>query len=535
VSLLTSLQQEVLAAASVQGEEFVADTVAEVLRIERRDVIRELSGPTQKELRLVSAIGTQDVGGRQLARYRFRHNLVQDYLYRQLDEVERGDLHGATGCALEKVHAADPAAAAVTLATHFTAAGDWPRAIRYRWLAAQSAARAFAHDQVVDHLQQALTLDEGHPGAGNTLLDRAAVREWLGDELVLVRQWAAATASYDASLALVESTDRLVRARLLRKFARVQERQSQYAETASLLESALAELGEPDPSMSTGWWSEWIDVQIASSWVHYWQGDAGGMEATCARLEPVIDDRGTWLQCSQFHAANVRRGLRQTRYRPDETTLLSAERAVAALNGHPDEFLMAETVFLLGFTQLWAERHAEAEASFERTLALARRFGDSTHRLRALVYRSIGRRRCGDIVRVGELNDAARELMKQIGSDEYTTVVLAQDAWLAWRRGDLAGARALLEGPLSNSIQGSTRLPFQWLFLWVALAMRTTGGDLSGAADAAAAMLRPPLARQDDDVEAQLMRIVSTSSSDDDRLRQELETGVQAARAAGYL
>jgi hypothetical protein len=48
-------------------------------------------------------------------------------------------------------------------------------------------------------------------------------------------------------------------------------------------------------------------------------------------------------------------------------------------------------------------------------------------------------------------------------------------------------------------------------------------------------MLRPPLARQDDDVEAQLMRIVSTSSSDDDRLRQELETGVQAARAAGYL
>ena len=33
---------------------------------------------------------------------------------------------------LERIHEADPAPVAVALATHFTEAGDWARAIRYR-------------------------------------------------------------------------------------------------------------------------------------------------------------------------------------------------------------------------------------------------------------------------------------------------------------------------------------------------------------------------------------------------------------------
>ena len=254
MTLLTAAQKGILAAASVQGEEFVADAVAEALRIERRDVVRELSGPMQKELRLVTAVGIQEVEGRQLARYRFRHNLVQDYLYRQLDEIERADLHGVTGLALERVHDHDPAPVAVSLATHFTAAGDWSRAIRYRVLAAESAARAFGHNEAVEHFEQALAIAEHHPVAA-AAMDRIAAHERLGDEQLLVRSWASSAASFNASLALIGPANRTVRARLLRKLARVDERQSRYPEAVQYLEAAEAELGDPgqlgDPGSSS--------------------------------------------------------------------------------------------------------------------------------------------------------------------------------------------------------------------------------------------------------------------------------------------
>ena len=357
VTRLTAAQKDLLATASVQGEAFVADVVAEVLRIDRREVIHELSGPMQKELRLVTAVGLQDVPGGRIANYRFRHNLVQDYLYRQLDDIERAELHGATGIALERIHAADPAPVAVSLALHFSEAGDWARAIRYRLLAAESTARTFAHDQAVEHYEQAVILEATHRRFVGAVMDVAKVQESLGDALLMLRRWAAAEASLRASLGLV-AEDHVATARLLRKLARVEERQSRYVQAAGLLQSAEAALREPDTEAPSAWWHEWIDIQIALSFVHYWQGDLPRMTAVDARLDPVFEAWGTPIQCSQVHAARTRSGLRQTGYRADAATIASAQRAVATLQGHPDEFLLAETTFLLGFTQLWAERFA---------------------------------------------------------------------------------------------------------------------------------------------------------------------------------
>jgi tetratricopeptide (TPR) repeat protein len=365
-------------------------------------------------------------------------------------------------------------------------------------------------------------------------MEVGTVQESLGDELLMVHDWAAAEVSFRASLDRV-AEDRVARARLLRKLARVAERQSRYVEAVAHLQSAEAAIREPDPVALSAWWHEWIDVQIALSFVHYWQGDLPGMTTADSRLGPVIETWGTSIQRSQVHAARARSGLRQTRYWPDDATIASAERAIATLEGNSDEFLLAETVFLLGFTQLWAERFAEAGESFERCLRISRRFGDLAHQLRGLVYQSVGQRRLGDVAGVERLNDDARKLMRQLGSDEYLPVVLAQDAWLAWCRGDCPGARAVLDESLAMSRERSSRFPFQWLVLWVKLAMDTLDGNLSGAADAAATMLKPPLCRQREDVEAQLRRIAATGGGDPAMLRQELDRGIEVARAAGYL
>jgi len=537
VTQLTTAQKGILSASSVQGDEFIADVVAEVVRADRRDVIRELSGPLQKEMRLVSAIGLQESGGRRLARYRFRHSVVQDFLYRQLDEIESAELHGETGRALEAAYGSETASVSVPLAVHFTKSGDWSRAMKYRMLAARLTMRTYAHEQSIDHLEQAIALAERH-GAGfaGPEFDLASAKEMLGDQLLLARRFDDAAASFLEASRLTDAADRLVCARLQRKVARVFERRSLYADAIASLEASQVTLGVADSTDPDRWWREWIEIQLALSFVQYWRSDLAGMDATDARLRPVIETRGSPIQRSQFHAALARHGLRRTRYRADEATLASAECAAATIDECTDEFLRAETTFLLGFTQLWADRLEEAAATLTRTLDLSRRVGDSLHRLRSLVYLGVVRRREAKPLEVAELNDEARELMRQLGTDEYRSVLLAQDAWLAWRRGAVAEARHAAAASVQFCRSHTPRYPFQWPCLWVKLALDVESGHVQEAADSAEAMLAPTLAGQGEDVEAQLRRIVAARANGrESELRVELERGIALARTANYL
>jgi tetratricopeptide (TPR) repeat protein len=537
VTQLTAAQKDILAAAAVQGEEFVADVVARVVRSDRRDVVRELSGPLQKELRLVRAMGIQEWAGMRLARYRFRHNLVQDYFCRQLDVIERVELHGETGLALEEIHRTDPAAVAVQLAIHFTEAGDWARAVRYRMLAAEQAVHAYAHEQSIEHLVHALAIASRHGAeVGGSALNLASVHETLGDEFLVVRRLDDAADSYRAAHGFAEAAERLSRARLQRKLARVYERQSRYEDSTANLELAQVTLGDVDTTDPAQWWKEWIEIQLALSFVQYWRSDMTAPCATDARLQPVMEIWGSPVQRSQFHAARARRGLRQTRYRADAATLADAERAAASLEEYTDPFLRTETTFLLGFTQLWAGHLDEGGETLTRAAELSRRVGDAMHRVRSLVYLAVVRRRQGNVSDVGRLNDEARDLIRQLGSDDYQAIVLAEDAWLAWRRGAFGEATDAAAAAVKFCAEHTPNFPFQWPWLWVKLALDEQAGRVRDAAETAESMLRPSLAGQPANLEAQLRRIVAARSDDQEsELKRELGHAVELAGAANYL
>ena len=96
--------QETLRAASVEGEVFTAEVVAQVQGANEQEIIRRLSGELGRQHRLVAAQSLQRVGSQCLSRYRFRHFLFQKYLYDHLDPVERAHLHEATGSLLETLY-----------------------------------------------------------------------------------------------------------------------------------------------------------------------------------------------------------------------------------------------------------------------------------------------------------------------------------------------------------------------------------------------------------------------------------------------
>jgi predicted ATPase len=144
--------REALAIASIEGETFTAEVIAQVQAADRRGIGRRLSTDLDRQHRLVRAEEVRMVGTRRMARYRFRHFLFQKYVYSHLDLVERAYLHGDVGNVLEALYGDQAAEIAVQLARHFREAGNAAKAVDYLLQAGNKALRLSAHAEAITHL-----------------------------------------------------------------------------------------------------------------------------------------------------------------------------------------------------------------------------------------------------------------------------------------------------------------------------------------------------------------------------------------------
>ncbi len=174
--------------AGVSGEEFSAELVARVLNTDERTVVHILSGPLNRQQRLVQAAGLiRTANGQRLSCYRFRHGLFQRYLYQMLDEAERVALHEAVGRQLEALHGEAAADMAPRLAWHFEAAGVFERAADYYRIAGQHAYRLSAYEEAIDHYRRGLALLEWLPQPADVAQQQARLRCELSLHLGLAR------------------------------------------------------------------------------------------------------------------------------------------------------------------------------------------------------------------------------------------------------------------------------------------------------------------------------------------------------------
>jgi DNA-binding SARP family transcriptional activator/predicted ATPase len=156
-----------LGAASVQGEQFVAELAARALGWDEEAAVRRLSGPLRTRHRLVEAVSLHRLpsSGQRLSNYRFRHLLVQRSAYDALDAVERARLHEATGRALGAIYAEGerPAGLAAELARHYEAAGLRFQAARALHDAGRQAMRLAALRDALELFDHGLVLLADEP------------------------------------------------------------------------------------------------------------------------------------------------------------------------------------------------------------------------------------------------------------------------------------------------------------------------------------------------------------------------------------
>jgi tetratricopeptide (TPR) repeat protein len=152
--------QKILTVASVEGEVFTPQVVAQVQETAERPLLHRLSQELERRHRLVREQEEVHASRGRVARYRFGHALFQDYVYKRISRGERRLLHREVGAALESLYDGQLDEMAVPLSHHFQRAGDYPRTFRYLTLAAERASRLYANDEAIAHYTQAIELTE---------------------------------------------------------------------------------------------------------------------------------------------------------------------------------------------------------------------------------------------------------------------------------------------------------------------------------------------------------------------------------------
>lgn len=147
----------VLHAASVEGEHFTAEIIAEALKIDDQEIIRILSDEIANEYRLISSESIQwQQDGQRLSRYRFDHILFQRYLYSSLGTFEQARWHASIASAIEKLLGDHAAQEAVRLSWHYQRAGNQWKAVHYLNMAGERAMRLSANQEAMAYFVRAL-------------------------------------------------------------------------------------------------------------------------------------------------------------------------------------------------------------------------------------------------------------------------------------------------------------------------------------------------------------------------------------------
>jgi DNA-binding SARP family transcriptional activator/tetratricopeptide (TPR) repeat protein len=334
--------RDLLSIASVEGEQFTAQVMAQVQDLAEGPLLHLLVQELGNNHRLVQEQETYQTNHKSIARFGFRHVLFQEYLYKQLGKSERAFLHGAVAAAMENVYADNLEPISVQLAQHYDKAGDYGRALFYFTLAAGHAASFYAYDAAIAHYTHALALANAEAVHEPPLQsDRAALYYGRGLAYRTIGEFEPARDDLDLALELSGA---------------ITEKRLQW--------KVLIELGKlwssRDYTLSHGYLEQALDLAVKIN----------DPEIVGCSLNRI----GNWH-------ANDENPLRAISYHEE------ALRIFEELN---DRSHLAETLDLLGISHLLGGDYAAAIAYYNRAIELFREMGDPLRMVSSLISRGLG-------------------------------------------------------------------------------------------------------------------------------------------------
>jgi len=529
---LNEQEEECLSVASVVGDPFSAEVISATTNSERRDIVRVLSGSLATRHSLVQALGIGRIGGIRLSQYEFRHKLFQNYFYQSLDTIQRAHLHEDVGLSLEALFDKNVDAVAIWLARHFAAADDVEKAVNYLLIAAEQSRQAFANAEALIHLEQAQVLLDGDRAAD---LDEEWLRNsrrrtfrLLGTVYELSCDYEKARSSFNNALSLTPETNRTECAALHRAIAVTWERQSDHGAAIEELQIALRILGKEPDTDQGDWWHEQLANYLGQIWICYWTANIDEMERLITLTEPQMARHGDPYQRRRFCVSIAMLGYRKERYWLSDNTVAAVDKALAVAREAGSLFELADALFGAGFVRLFVGKPTETLEYFKESVQLSRRCGDPRTTGRSLTYLHVAYRQLGNISEVEAMIPEVLTAIKASSAPEYRAVVMANESWLAWKRGDAGLSQTLANNAMEIWHNEAPKYPLKWLAMMQMIAVATKEGQFRDAVSLSQDLLKPPHALLGAGVGDALQQAVDLFAA-----RKEEETAVVLERAVG--
>ena len=350
-------------------------------------------------------------------------------------------MHVRVAEALAHCHASHLDGVSAQIALHFDQGGRPEQAVHFYELAAHVAHKVFANAEAISHLKRAKVLLEAQIELGSAPAREQAARigEALGDLLFISTQYADAQDAFEWALARAGSL--LARARLQRKIGNMLRDTRHYDEALTAYARASAMLGVAEGPHAPVWWHEWIQIQLETDLVYYWLGDVEANASLLNHLQPVLLQHGTATQRASFHQNMTYRRFSANRGVATEDMVEGAKQALAAFIEAGDASRLPSATFGMGFVLLWHGKPGEAESPMLEALHMAEQTGDTSLVARCITYLGFVARQTGRVEETAQYVARGLAAAETAGMPEYTALAHANASWVAWRKGDWAGAR----------------------------------------------------------------------------------------------
>jgi ABC-type oligopeptide transport system substrate-binding subunit/DNA-binding SARP family transcriptional activator len=158
ISRLEPELRDILRLASVEGETFTVQVLADLQGQPERQLLERLVNDLGRRHRLIAEHGVARWNGFRLYQFRFCHHLFQQYLYRSLTDMERELRHGEIAATLEALYEGHTEDITVQLAHHYARARQRDKAVDYLVQAGDRARELYAHEEAADYYTQALEI-----------------------------------------------------------------------------------------------------------------------------------------------------------------------------------------------------------------------------------------------------------------------------------------------------------------------------------------------------------------------------------------
>lgn len=285
ISRISDELKDVLRCGSVEGEEFTAEILAQVKKVDEFKLLEDLDVELRKRYRLITDDGVLFVSDKTISRFQFSHTLFHTHVYKEIGEARKVKLHLAVAVCLEELYKDEIDSIAPQLARHYEVARQWQNAAKYAAIAARQDFRQYAYENAITLSQKGLAFIEKSQNKSDLISLKAELLDLLGDCYSAKAEYSTSQNYYEEALPLF--TKPTERATIFRQIGDLFSYQAFYDKAMEYYNLSTSELQKVDDKGK-----EWALLQVSIAYIHNCRFEKEAGIQTAMNAIPVFERLG---------------------------------------------------------------------------------------------------------------------------------------------------------------------------------------------------------------------------------------------------